>query len=95
MRVAAEIPSLSHPPALGKLDRKLTGTLDLTRAAHRDPAAGPAEFHRADARRQVRHFRCTAYRYPSRSTIRRTGRLLTPSMPVSSSAFPARPPHLS
>ena len=29
---------------------------------------------------------------PVRSTIRRTGRLLTPSMPVSSSAFPARPP---
>ena len=29
---------------------------------------------------------------PSRSTIRRTGRLLAPSMPVSSSTFPARPP---
>jgi hypothetical protein len=33
--------------------------------------------------------------YPSRSTIRCTGRLLTPSMPVSSSAFPARPPQPS
>ena len=32
---------------------------------------------------------------PSRSKIRRTGRLVTPSMPVSSSALPARPPHLS
>ena len=32
---------------------------------------------------------------PSRSTIFRTGRLLTPSMPVSSSAFPARPPQPS
>jgi hypothetical protein len=30
--------------------------------------------------------------HPSRSTIRRTGRLLTPSMPVSNSAFPASPP---
>ena len=29
------------------------------------------------------------------TTIRRTGRLLTPSMPVSSSAFPARPPQPS
>ena len=32
-----------------------------------------------------------AFSHPSRSTIRRTGRLLTPSMPVSSSAFPAQP----
>jgi hypothetical protein len=29
------------------------------------------------------------------STIRRTGRLLTPSMPVSSSTLPARPPQPS
>ena len=28
---------------------------------------------------------------PSSSTIRRTGRLLSPSMPMSSSTFPARP----
>jgi len=33
--------------------------------------------------------------HPSRSTIRRTGRLLAPSMPVSSSAFPGRPPQPS
>jgi hypothetical protein len=32
---------------------------------------------------------------PSSSTIRRTGRLLAPSMPVSSSALPAIPPQLS
>ena len=32
---------------------------------------------------------------PSISTIRRTGLLLTPSMPVSNSAFPARPPQPS
>ena len=31
----------------------------------------------------------------SRNTIRRTGRLLTPSMPVSNSALPARPPQPS
>ena len=32
---------------------------------------------------------------PPISSIRRTGRLLTPSMPVSSSALPARPPQPS
>jgi hypothetical protein len=34
-------------------------------------------------------------RQPARSTIRCTGRLLAPSAPVSSSAFPARPPQPS
>ena len=33
--------------------------------------------------------------HPPRSTMRRTGRLDTPSMPVSSSAFPASPPQPS
>ena len=36
-----------------------------------------------------------AARQPPISTIRRTGRLLTPSIPVSSSAFPALPPQPS
>jgi hypothetical protein len=33
--------------------------------------------------------------YPARNTIRRTGRLETPSIPVSNSTFPALPPQPS
>ena len=38
--------------------------------------------------------RATALPY-SINTIRRTGRLVTPSMPVSNSTLPARPPQAS
>jgi hypothetical protein len=55
----------------------------------------------ADARASVSRIRggngsaARRYQRASRSTIFRTGRLLTPSMPVISSAFPALPPQPS
>ena len=50
-----------------------------------------------DPRGDRRHWVCPLHPgcHPSISTIRRTGRLLAPSMPVSSSTFPALPPQPS
>jgi hypothetical protein len=51
--------------------------------------------HELPRRVQRTRWRVWASRGYSRSTIRRTGRLLAPSMPVSNSTFPALPPQPS
>jgi len=82
---------------LPRTQRNIPGAWGRTpRPAMSSTASASIGRHGAAARQvAAEHARAGAEGQASRTTIRRTGRLLAPSMPMSSSTLPGRPPQPS